>query len=233
MPTIGSKPRTVVKPVEIRSQLRIWEPEELAELSEAQLKRFASRSHRARLWGIRSGIVVHARNAGAALNEIKERLGHGNWGGWLSNKSNWEPSPETAEVYMRVAREWPKIVAAGLDKKPDLTLEECRAFLAKKAKPGKPTLKLEESTDAELNDDCDLDNESDELDDEETRTNSQVEMGEWPVRLVKPEIVELKKIARFFRDDRKLETDYDAILSVMRPCYDERMRQLNASEECL
>jgi hypothetical protein len=82
---------------------------------------------------LRNAIKDYVRRAGAALNRLKARVGRGNWEASL--KSNFHGSSETANVYMRVARRWGEIEAAGLDKKDDVTLEEIKRFLAKPKEP--------------------------------------------------------------------------------------------------
>jgi hypothetical protein len=54
-----------------------------------------------------STALEHARRAGELLVAAKERAGHGQWLPWL--KANCPFSERTAQGYMRVAREWPRL----------------------------------------------------------------------------------------------------------------------------
>lgn len=56
-----------------------------------------------------SSTVEHARRAGELLIEAKDRVEHGQWLPWL--KDNFPFTTVTAQNYMRIAREWPQIVA--------------------------------------------------------------------------------------------------------------------------
>jgi hypothetical protein len=109
---------------EKRSQLRISPANE-------QLWKEANDGHHNFKACLRHAIKDHARRAGDALNELKKRLGHGNWLAVLKDK--FQGSRETAQSYMRVARRWGEIVAAGLDR-DGITLEELKRFLAKPKK---------------------------------------------------------------------------------------------------
>lgn len=51
--------------------------------------------------------LVHARNAGEALNEAKDRTPHGSWGDWV--RDHFEGSARTARLYQRIARNWTRI----------------------------------------------------------------------------------------------------------------------------
>jgi hypothetical protein len=76
--------------------------------------------------------IEGARRAGAALQVMKDRAGHGNWEAWL--RDNFEMSPQTARLYMRIANNWDRVIEHGLDKIPDLTLSDLRSFLAEPKK---------------------------------------------------------------------------------------------------
>jgi hypothetical protein len=101
--------------------------EDLQKLSVEQLTELANRHHRGFLGCVRGAFVEHARLAGGALLLLKSRLEAGGWGDWL--KANFVGSPETARLYMRVARHWPAIQGLGLDRE-DITLEELRWVLS-------------------------------------------------------------------------------------------------------
>jgi hypothetical protein len=68
------------------------------------LKQLATRANMEHLRVRDSGVemVEHAINAGLALIAAKEQVKHGEWGDWL--KVNFKPSADTAENYMRIAR---------------------------------------------------------------------------------------------------------------------------------
>jgi hypothetical protein len=110
--------------------------EELAKLSDEELIAFANHQHHQFRGCMRKAIVEHARLAGAALLAMKARLTQArkdgrkrrDWGAWL--QANFAGSPETARLYMRIAESWGRIVAHGLDKIPDLALEDLRWFLS-------------------------------------------------------------------------------------------------------
>src|SRR5215216_3184776 len=55
--------------------------------------------------------VEHARAAGEMLIEAKSQVPHGGWLPWL--EENFEDSERTAQVYMRIARDWPRLQEAG------------------------------------------------------------------------------------------------------------------------
>jgi predicted transcriptional regulator len=65
--------------------------------------------HRACEAALRSGLR-HAVRAGELLTEAKEQVKHGEWGTWLS--ANFGGSERTAQAYMRVWREMPKLEGA-------------------------------------------------------------------------------------------------------------------------
>lgn len=51
--------------------------------------------------------LVHARNAGEALNGAKDRTPHGSWGDWV--REHFEGSERTARLYQRIARNWSRL----------------------------------------------------------------------------------------------------------------------------
>jgi hypothetical protein len=53
--------------------------------------------------------LEHACRVGQKLLEAKEKVGHGNWGKWISE--NLEFTERTAQQYMKVAREWDSLEA--------------------------------------------------------------------------------------------------------------------------
>lgn len=53
--------------------------------------------------------LLHVKRAGDLLNEVKERLAHGDWLLWLETNCP-EISKRTAQGYMRIAREWSRLV---------------------------------------------------------------------------------------------------------------------------
>jgi len=114
----------------------------LAKLSNDELRDLANGGHQAFVGCFKKGIKDHVRVAGAALNVLKKRIGqHGSWMDWL--KENFKGSPETARLYMRVAREWRFVTKHGLDRLEGTTLEDIRQVLSdpekRKVKLPKPT----------------------------------------------------------------------------------------------
>ena len=96
-------------------------------LTDEELMAIANQHHAAYGQCLRKAIKDHARLAGQALVELKDRH-KSKFGAWL--KQNFKGSPKTARAYMRVARNWKQIHAAGLDRE-DVTLAQLRAFLAR------------------------------------------------------------------------------------------------------
>jgi Protein of unknown function (DUF3102) len=72
----------------------------------------------------------HAVEAGEMLLEAKATLGHGDWLLWLDR--NCTVSPRTAQAYMRVARNFPKLEAKSAAV-ADLTLRDALAQMASHA----------------------------------------------------------------------------------------------------
>jgi hypothetical protein len=94
--------------------------------------------------------VEGARRAGIALVEMKKRVGHGHWENWL--RENFDLSSQTARFYMRVADNWDRVVAHGLDQLPDLCLRDLRYFLSRPGPGSKPDAP-EPALDLELDED--------------------------------------------------------------------------------
>ena len=92
-------------------------------LTDEQLWEDANRHEGACLSKLRSALL-DAKAAGDVLAELKRRTKHGEWTKRL--RENFDGSPETARVYMRIAANWRKIVAAGLD---SATLEDVRYYI--------------------------------------------------------------------------------------------------------
>lgn len=88
------------------SRSGFWEqqPELYDQVSLGELRRIANRHHREYMGTHRKAMRDHARLSGLALIAIKKRMRHGHWTRWL--EQNFEGNPDTARVYMRVAREW-------------------------------------------------------------------------------------------------------------------------------
>jgi hypothetical protein len=85
--------------------------------------------HAAALSAVRSGLE-HARRAGALLIEAKAALEHGAWLPWLAEQCP-RILERTAQGYMRLAREWPRLEAAGNTQRvADLPLREALLILA-------------------------------------------------------------------------------------------------------
>ena len=66
--------------------------------------------------------VCHAEAAGRLLIAAKARVPHGQWGEWID--TNCEFSERTAQVYMRVARELPKLDPEKAQRVADLPLRQ-------------------------------------------------------------------------------------------------------------
>jgi DUF3102 family protein len=80
-------------------------------------------------------IIEEALKAGEYLVEVKRREGHGNWGQWL--KRHCKVTERTAQRYMRLKEEWPKIEERCQAEKrhvADLSLREAERLL----EPPKP-----------------------------------------------------------------------------------------------
>jgi Protein of unknown function (DUF3102) len=95
-------------------------------LSLTELAYEANRQHRQVTRLLRS-TIHHARAAGEALTVAKKKVGFGNWSKWL--KTDFDSSPETARVYMRIAKYWDCKLKAAVEANPNLTIEEARQIL--------------------------------------------------------------------------------------------------------
>lgn len=72
--------------------------------------------------------LAHARDAGRALIEVKDRLPYGEWGDWL--EENFEATHQTANNYMRIARRWPELMEAEEDSENAFSIRRAVAYLA-------------------------------------------------------------------------------------------------------
>jgi hypothetical protein len=89
--------------------------------------------------------VNHACKAGECLIEAKAMLPHGQWLSWL--EANCQVSERSAQAYMRVARELPKLEGSKAQRVADLPL---RQFLDSIAEP-KPELRSATLREAVIN----------------------------------------------------------------------------------
>ena len=79
---------------------------------------------------VRAGLD-YARQAGDALIEVKQRLTHGAFLPWVAEHTNL--GARTAQGYMRLAREWPRLVASeDAQRVADLPLRAALALLAER-----------------------------------------------------------------------------------------------------
>ena len=90
--------------------------------------------HRACEAALRSGLR-HAVRAGELLTEAKGQVKHGEWGTWLS--ANFGGSERTAQAYMRVWREMPKLEGANPQRVTDLSFRGALRQLSAPAPPQK------------------------------------------------------------------------------------------------
>jgi hypothetical protein len=84
-------------------------------------------AHDAALTAGRSALQ-HARRAGDLLAQVKAALPHGQWLPWLSAHCPTIPS-RTAQVYMRIARDWPALDSK-TQRVADFSIREALALLA-------------------------------------------------------------------------------------------------------
>ena len=77
--------------------------------------------HRACDEALRKGLN-HAVRAGELLIEAKSHVKRGEWGAWIQD--NFEGSARTAQAYMKVAREVPKLDGAKAQRVADLSLRD-------------------------------------------------------------------------------------------------------------
>jgi hypothetical protein len=74
----------------------------------------------------------HALEAGRLLVQAKQRIGHGSWLSWL--KESCGIKERTAQVYMRLARELPKLDPANAQRVADLSFRQAIAALSRDVK---------------------------------------------------------------------------------------------------
>ena len=72
--------------------------------------------------------VEHAIKAGDLLTKAKSMVNHGQWIPWL--KDNFTFSERTAQAYMRLAREYPKLEASNPQRVTDLSMREALCLLS-------------------------------------------------------------------------------------------------------
>jgi hypothetical protein len=99
--------------------------------------------HRACEAALRSGLR-HAVRAGELLTEAKGQVKHGEWGTWLS--ANFGGSERTAQAYMRVFREMPKLEGVNPQRVTDLSFRGALRELSASAPPQKERSAEEEHT---------------------------------------------------------------------------------------
>jgi hypothetical protein len=169
--------------------------------------------------------VDGARRAGAALIEMKKRVGHGHWEAWV--RDNFDLSSQTARLYMRVAKNWDRVVEHGLDELPDLCLRDLRYFLPRPdpgTKPDSPAPAL----------DLELD-EHDPAASEPIGGAGAADRRSGP--LVRPEARQLaltfgsevqrhefKRMARGLMEAYRVESESDAAFHAVKTCYEEVCR---------
>ena len=71
----------------------------------------------------------HARRAGELLIEVKDQLPHGEFGPWIDAHCGF--GWRTANLYMRIAHEWEKLVAENSQRIANLTLGETMDLLTR------------------------------------------------------------------------------------------------------
>lgn len=72
--------------------------------------------------------VEHAIKAGELLIKAKSMVNHGEWLDWM--KDNCEMTERTAQTYMRLAREYPKLEDSKAQRVADLSMRETLKVLA-------------------------------------------------------------------------------------------------------
>jgi hypothetical protein len=87
-------------------------------------------AHEAACLAARAGLD-HARRAGELLMQAKAEVQHGEWLGWLALHCP-AISERTAQVYMRIAREWPELEAKA-QRVADLPVRHAIALLAERS----------------------------------------------------------------------------------------------------
>lgn len=76
-----------------------------------------------------STALDHAKRAGDLLNSAKGQAKHGEWLPWLATNCP-GISARTAQGYMRIAREWPRLAEANTKRASYLSIREALAILA-------------------------------------------------------------------------------------------------------
>ena len=102
-----------------------------------QIARDANREHDEVVASLSRGLE-HARRAGELLNQAKGAVPHGQWAAWLGE--HFVGSDRTARLYMRIAREWPKLDAETGNGVANLPLREAARRLASEHKSGRVTI---------------------------------------------------------------------------------------------
>ena len=82
--------------------------------------------------------VIHAEAAGLLLIQAKEQVRHGAWETWIGKHTTF--SPRTAQGYMRVARELPKLEPEKARRVADLGLRQALEFIAGPSVPHGPKM---------------------------------------------------------------------------------------------
>ena len=77
--------------------------------------------------------IAHALKAGELLIAAKSKVEHGEWLPWLEQHCT--VSERTAQAYMRIAKEWPKLDAPKAQRVADLSFRETLKALAAPSKP--------------------------------------------------------------------------------------------------
>jgi hypothetical protein len=98
-----------------------------AEASLADLAAQIGEAHHQCESAVRSA-VMHAVRAGELLTQAKRRLPHGNWLPWL--KANCPFAERTAQAYMKLARDLPKLDAAKAQRVADLPVRDAIKLLS-------------------------------------------------------------------------------------------------------
>jgi hypothetical protein len=88
--------------------------------------------------------LVHARNAGEILLQVKAGCRHGEWLSWLA--ANCQMSEQTGQRYMRIARSWPELEAKA-SRVTDLSYRDALKLLSHATVESEPA----ESQEAEAN----------------------------------------------------------------------------------
>jgi hypothetical protein len=76
--------------------------------------------------------VRHAVEAGGLLLQAKRTVGHGGWAAWVER--NCAMAPRTAQAYMRLAREMPRLDPAKAQRVADSSLRDALSALATDAR---------------------------------------------------------------------------------------------------